>query len=79
MNMMSGSMNPNIDGQVMDEAGTMVISGGEVNPLGCEGDSPEADLQQGVCAGSLKACGDDASWREPTYANLVGYETEEVS
>ena len=36
-----------------------------------------ADKQRGVCAGSVKTCGEDGAWHEPDYAAIDGYEEVE--
>ena len=42
-----------------------------------EGTAPDADLQQGVCAGSLRVCGGTSGWVEPDYTAITDYETVE--
>ncbi|MEZ4321740.1 MAG: MopE-related protein [Myxococcota bacterium] len=41
----------------------------EVTPA----DAPLADLQEGVCAGSLRVCGGSAGWVEPDYLTSVAF------
>jgi len=54
------------------------------NSSECEGTAPLADLQQGVCAGAVKACvlvseEEGHAWVEPDYSRIEGYETTEYS
>ncbi len=41
--------------------------------------APDADKQNGVCAGAVKVCGAGAGWLEPSYTSIGNYEANEVS
>ena len=40
--------------------------------------APNADLVDGVCAGSVKLCAGDAGWIEPDYTQIEDYVVEEA-
>ncbi|TNE88547.1 MAG: hypothetical protein EP330_14340 [Deltaproteobacteria bacterium] len=42
-------------------------------------DAPHADLQDGVCAGSVKICDGNGGWVEPDYTQISGYEATETT
>jgi hypothetical protein len=39
--------------------------------------APEANNQNGICAGQVQVCGADAGWLEPDYAAITNYEATE--
>ncbi|TNE89456.1 MAG: hypothetical protein EP330_11205 [Deltaproteobacteria bacterium] len=41
--------------------------------------APLANLQDGVCAGSVKVCDGNGGWTEPDYAAITDYEASEAS
>ncbi|MBU4154549.1 MAG: hypothetical protein KKD63_16900, partial [Proteobacteria bacterium] len=54
------------------------------NTTECDGAPPLAELQEGVCAGVVKACvllseEEGHAWVEPDYSQVEGYETTEFS
>ena len=50
------------------------------NDTQCEGAAPQADLQDGVCAGALKVCHTPTlEWVEPDYTAITGFEATEAT
>ncbi|MBU1537291.1 lamin tail domain-containing protein [Myxococcota bacterium] len=52
----------------------------DCNDPDCADQAPDADMQDGVCAGAKKVCNtSDGGWVEPDYTQITGYEALEVS
>ena len=52
---------------------------GDVDDNGLLDIAPDADMQDGVCAGSKKVCNGADGWGEPDYTLIDAYESEEVT